>query len=1336
MTNGAVPQEDAAKKPAARGRPNCVSRLFFFWVNSFVATANKRALEAEDMFEIPDASSATDLLERFDKTWGEVRSPGAKPTQKPLEMTFRRLFKGAYVRSGMLIFLQNTLQVSVPLLCERFLIWFSDSSATDWHGWAIGGGAFLAVFLGNLCGNHSILYLYMGGMDMRSLCNVLIYRKALRLSQKARSQTTTGQIVTLMSADCERLPMAVLTLHSIWMAPMFIIVTSTLLILTIGVAGVVGLAVMLLTIPLPVSIAKKQFGATKDQMKCADARTKAINEALQGVKVLKYYAWDAAYAERVAALRQMELAQVRRLARLGAASIAIIFGAPLLMALAMVVTFFFMNPEDFTPARVFTALGLLALVRMPLGMLPMALKGLADARASFQRLQRFLLLEEREDVAISTSSLPTPAAQGQLGQLRLEGATFQWDPVSKEDILAVAKGKGKGKGKAAEAEEKKAETEEKEEEGFALRNVSLQASSGQLCAVVGEVGSGKSSLLGGMLRDMPLKDGKATLEGSVAYCAQNAWVLNATLRDNVLFGQEYDEARYIEAMDMCCLGPDCQALASADLTEIGEKGVTLSGGQKARVSLARAVYSRASVLLLDDVLSAVDSETGRHIWEHCICVLKARGSLIILATNQVHLLDKADVIWGLKDGAVAEQGTLAELAQAGGVVTHLLSAVPSANIEVQDGAKRAEEWDAKMEKRMTFTPSTAKVDTKTAELKREGNVSWRVWWFYFVTCNGGVHYPVALFSLIFMAQAIKNLGEWWLSYWTDKATEEEILEADYHMAVYAAFGVVTMLAWFFRGISIAEMILRSARSLHSRMLQSVLGARMDFFDTTPLGRITNRFTKDIDGLDTQMQRCMPTFFIIASDVLGVLLTVGITMPLFFAGLLPLAAIYWHVQTRFRPVARDIQRLESVSRSPIFAQFSETLQGISTIRAYGRTSSFFVKCVEAVNVSNKAFVTMHVSNRWLQIRLETLSSVFLLAVVAFGIQGRSAGTVSTGVIGLTLLYAQSLGPSLNFGLRMATETEARMTSAERIYEYITEIEQEAPRITETRPPASWPQHGEVEFRKVCMRYRPDLPLVLNNLTFKIAGGSKIGICGRTGCGKSTLLNVLFRVLDIARPKGGGEGEILIDGLDISKMGLHDLRHRLAIIPQDAVMFAGTLKENLDLFGQYSEEDLWSALRFSALDDTVKQMPDGLNSPVQEGGENLSCGQRQLICLARALLRKSKIVCLDEATANIDVKTDETIQQVIRKEFEHCTVLTIAHRLQTIAHSDKILFLEHGTVGEYDAPATLLAKPDSRFRALVDEMGPEAAAAMEGGVQQAAADLEGVQQAAADLATATI
>jgi ABC-type multidrug transport system fused ATPase/permease subunit len=1347
-----VPCEKAAlKKRFGAEHANCFSRLFFLWVNSLVNLSGRQVVEDADLAEIPPSSKVQSLTTEFDTYWSPQNTASRELERgRHLFKVGKCLFARRYAWAAFLMGLQNVANCATPFLLKAFVDWFVDRSRPTWEGWVFGGSMLLVQAVGNqICANHAILSLYVIGMDCRSLVNALVYRKALRLNQKARSQTTAGQVVSLMASDSERLPMALLGLNSLWMSPITVLYGLTALIWLIGWAGLVAVVIMILTFPLPMKIGAYQAKVMQVQMTQTDTRVKTVNEGLQGIRVLKYYAWDKPFGERVQDSRIQEIVSLRRQAWAQALNQAIMMTLPLVMALGMIATYYALDPDNFTPANAFTALSLLNLIRMPLAMLPMGIKGWVDLKSTTTRLQRYLLLDEHDLPDLDSGSA---ISKDTGGLVAVKSATFQWEVGAPVELSAKGKGKGKGKSKGKgrdqgekqdkgnEQTESKGQTSEPEQNSgtsdvkaadteqaaFALTNVSVLGEAGQLCAIVGKVGSGKSSLLNAMLSEMPKRSGDVVVNGSIAYCSQVPWIQNATLRDNILFGSPMDEKRYDDVIHMCALGPDCIALPGGDLTEIGEKGVTLSGGQKARVALARACYRQADVYLLDDVLSAVDSETGSWLFERCIKALLARNCLVILATNAVNFLEQAHAVWVLNAGAVSEQGSYDQLrALNGGALNELLSLYATKKEEKTETAtsgigensvvtsaplaQMKTAWSVS-DAKTRLAGNEKKGELTAKEARAEGSVSWKVWYFYFVTCSGGICLPLVALLCALAGQASKNIFEWWLSHWTSQSVEND--DADHHLPVYVVLGLGACVLQLLRALVLAELILRNARRLRELLLRGVMRAPMSFFDTTSMGRVINRFSKDMDSMDTRLQQCLPTFVMLSTDILGLALTIGINMPFFFLPLVPLLIFYWDVSRRFRPLNRDLQRLESASRSPLFAQFSETLQGTSTIRAYGDGKRFLDQSIQRIDVSNRAFFTIHNANRWLQLRLELVGSLLLATVIAFALEGRSSGNVSSGLVALSMFYAANATQVLNFAIRMFAETEARMTSTERIHEYAMQVDPEAPDLLDQRPPADWPSKGRIELCNVSMRYRPNLPLVLNDVTLAIEGGSKVGICGRTGSGKSTLFSVLFRIVDIYPTGNQCKGCIKIDGLDMGGFGLRDVRRALAIIPQDPVMFAGSVRDNIDLFRECSDEQLWEALRHASLENVIKQSSGGLEALVQEGGENFSCGERQLVCLARALLRQSKIICLDEATANIDVKTDATIQEVIKTEFADRTVLTIAHRLNTIATHDRILVLDAGRVAEYGSPAELLALGDAgKFKALVQELGESAAAALE-------------------------
>ncbi|KAF4025940.1 hypothetical protein G4228_017948 [Cervus hanglu yarkandensis] len=714
-----------------------------------------------------------------------------------------------------------------------------------------------------------------------------------------------------------------------------------------------------------------------------------------------------------------------------------------------------------------------------------------------------------------------------------------------------------------------------------LKDLNIKIPEGALVAVVGQVGSGKSSVLSAILGEMEKLKGAVQRKGSVAYVSQQAWIQNCILQENILFGSVMQKQLYERVLEACALLPDLEQLPNGDQTEIGEKGVNISGGQKHRVCLARAVYSGADIYLLDDPLSAVDVHVANQLFEKVIGSSgMLRNKTRILVTHNLTLLPQMDLIVVMERGRVAQMGTYQELLSETKTLTNLLQAF----------------------------------------------------------------------------------------------SEQE-------KGLCVCFGAYVVT----RGS------LAASRVLHAQLLDNVLHLPLQFFETNPIGQVISRFTKDMFIIDMRFHYYIRTWVNCTLDVIGTVLVIVGALPLFILGVIPLVFLYFTIQRYYMASSRQIRRLAGASRSPILSHFCETLLGVSTIRAFGHEQRFIQQNKEVVNENLVCFYNNVISNRWLSVRLEFLGNlmVFFTAVLTV----LAGNSIDSAIVGLSISYALNITQTLNFWVRKACEIEANAVSIERVCEY-ENMDKEAPWITSKRPPSQWPNKGIVEFVDYRARYRDDLGLALQDITFQTRGEEKIGIVGRTGAGKSTLSNCLFRIVE----RSGGK--IIIDGIDISTIGLHDLRGKLNIIPQDPVLFSGTLQMNLDPLDKYPDHELWEVLELCHLKEFVQSLPQKLLHEISEGGENLSVGQRQLVCLARALLRKTKILILDEATASIDFETDNLVQTTIRKEFSDCTILTIAHRLHSIIDSDRVLVLDSGRITEFETPQNLIHKRGLFFDMLTE------------------------------------
>uniref|UniRef100_A0A674EGM2 Cystic fibrosis transmembrane conductance regulator n=1 Tax=Salmo trutta TaxID=8032 RepID=A0A674EGM2_SALTR len=794
-----------------------------------------------------------------------------------------------------------------------------------------------------------------------------------------------------------------------------------------------------------------------------------------------------------------------------------------------------------------------------------------------------------------------------------------------------------------------------------LQNLSLTVKSEQLVAVIGPVGAGKSSLLSTILGELPHDKGVLKVKGQLTYASQQPWVFPGTIRSNILFGKELHPQKYEKVLRACALKRDMELLPDGDLTLIGDRGATLSGGQKARVNLARAVYQDADIYLLDDPLSAVDAEVGRHLFEQLI-----------------HYIQTPDVWWGvtfvcLFQGHMVARGTYSELQRSGVDFTSLLKR------EEEGPQAPGVETESRSPRSRTLSQNSVVSHTSSIRSVKDGTEQLPV---------GPAH-----FQSFDTAELVQTVVE-------ESRSEGTIGVGLYVKYLKAGLTGATLIFGFARSLLMFNVLVKAAQSLHNRMFNSILRTPVRFFDINPIGRVLNRFSKDIGQLDAALPWTFVDFIQIFLQIIGVIAVAASVIPWILIPLVPLVIVFLFLRRYFLQTSRDVKRLESTTRSPVFSHLSSSLQGLWTIRAF-RAEERFQNTFDAYqDLHSESWFLFLVTSRWFAVRLDGMCAVFV-TITAFGCL-LLRDQVEAGSVGLALSYAVTLMGMFQWGVRQSAEVENMMTSVERVVEY-TELESEAPWETQKRPPPEWPSQGLITFDRVNFSYSSDGPVVLKDMKAMFRPKEKVGIVGRTGAGKSSLVSALFR---LAEP----EGRIYIDGVLTSEIGLHDLRQKMSIIPQDPVLFTGTMRKNLDPFSQHSDEDLWNALQEVQLKSVVEELPNKMETVLAESGSNFSVGQRQLVCLARAVLRKNRILIIDEATANVDPRTDELIQKTIRDKFRECTVLTIAHRLNTIIDSDRILVLDAGQIHAYDEPYTLLQNPDGIFFKMVQQTGRQEAVAL--------------------------
>ncbi|KAM9321307.1 ATP-binding cassette sub-family C member 4 [Gastrophryne carolinensis] len=1268
---------------------NFCSKLFFCWLNNLFIIGHKRKLEEDDMYKVLPEDRSERLGEELQWYWDDELQKAQKKGQVPrLTKAIIRCHWKSYSLLGFFTFIEESVKVIQPIFLGNVISYFemtdpSDAALTN----AYINAAALSVCTLLLAVLHHLYFYHVlrAGMKLRVAMCHMIYKKALRLSNTAMGKTTTGQIVNLLSNDVNKFDQVTIFLHFLWAGPLQAIAVTVLLWIEIGPSCLAGMAVLIILMPLQTCLGKLFTSLRGKTAAFTDTRIRTMNEVISGMRIIKMYAWEQPFTELVNNIRKKEISKVLRSSYLRGINLASFFVASKIIVFVTFTTYVLLG-NVISASRVFVAVSLYSAVRLTVTLFfPSAIERVSEAKVSIRRIKNFLLLDE-----ISKPTLEQPGEEDENLLVQIQDMTCYWDKTL---------------------------------DAPTLHNISCSVRPGELLAVIGPVGAGKSSLLSAILGELPKDKGFVDIRGRIAYVSQQPWVFSGTVRSNILFGKEYVQEKYDRVLRACALKKDLLQLDDGDLTMIGDRGVTLSGGQKARVNLARAVYQDADIYLLDDPLSAVDAEVGRHLFEKCICQT-LRKKLCILVTHQLQYLSAAKQILILKEGHMVGKGTFPELLQSGIDFASLLKSgeeeqtqegqlVKSPRIRTfSQSSVWSQESSAQSQKDgvADSLPTEPVLTAVPEESRSEGTVGFKVYRKYFLA--GASYFMLfILFMLNILSQVAYVLQDWWLSYWAteqeklnittgENGTETEQLDRNLYLGVYAGLTVATILFGFLRSILVFQVLVSAAQALHNQMFKSLLQAPVLFFDRNPIGRVLNRFSKDIGHLDDLLPFTFLDFIQVFLQILGVIAVAVAVIPWILIPLLPLVIIFYFLRKYFLETSRDIKRLESTSRSPVFSHLSSSLQGLWTIRAFKAEERFQHLFDAQQDLHSEAWFLFLTTSRWLAVRLDAICALFVIAI-AFGSLILSK-TLDAGQVGLALSYAITIMGSFQWGVRQSAEVENLMISVERVMEY-TQLEKEAAWESKRRPPSDWPSKGMIAFENVNFAYSLDGPLVLRHLTALIRPKEKVGIVGRTGAGKSSLISALFR---LAEP----EGKIWIDKMLTSELGLHDLRKKMSIIPQEPVLFTGTMRKNLDPFDEHTDEELWDVLEEVQLKEAIEELPGRIETQLAESGSNFSVGQRQLVCLARAILRKNRILIIDEATANVDPRTDELIQKTIREKFADCTVLTIAHRLNTIIDSDKIMVLDAGRVKEFDEPYNLLQNKESLFYNMVQQVGKAEAASL--------------------------
>jgi ATP-binding cassette subfamily C (CFTR/MRP) protein 4 len=1279
------------------------SATFWYTIPTFIQ-GFKRDLEESDLTETLTEHKSSRLGNKMEKAWKaeEIRAMKAKSTPS-LQRVLFKVFGVEFIFYGIVLALSEAIRVVQPLALGQLLSFYqpyqTEISKNDAYLYA--GGVVLCSLI-NIAFSHpymmGVLHL---GMKMRIACCSLIYRKSLKLSKTALGQTTAGQVVNLLSNDVNRFDVAVIFAHQLWVGPVETIVCTYLMYLHVGYSAIIGVAFLLMFIPLQIFLGKKISVFRLKTALRTDERVRLMNEIISGIQVIKMYAWEKPFAKLVSLARRYEIKSIRISSYMRGITLSFIMFTTRMSIFASILAYVLFGNE-ITAEKVFVLTSFYNILRQTMTVFfPQGISQVAEARVSIGRLNKFMLYDEtqiaqelkklQQDKSNQKDNLvngyTVEQLSGDLGVF-MKNATAKWSEASTENTL---------------------------------NNINITATPGKLVAIIGPVGSGKSSLFHVILQELTLSDGSLRINGEISYASQEAWLFAGTVRQNILFGLPMDKLRYKTVIKKCALERDFTLLPYGDKTIVGDRGVSLSGGQRARINLARAVYKQADIYLLDDPLSAVDTHVGKQLFENCVAGY-LKNKTVILITHQLQYLKEVDRIVYLDGGNVKAEGSFKELQATGLDFTKLLGDNP----QEEDEEKKQDELV-----RQGSIRSVASLEgeaPKVEEQKSTGSVGAQVYLGYF-RAGGNCCVIFILFTLFILTQILASISDYFITYWVNieqedankimkdtkldttdfnrttkrdvntKAADDETdfwhFSRDTSIYIYSVIIGSLIIITLVRSVTFFTVCMRASTRLHDNMFGSITRATMRFFNTNSAGRILNRFSKDMGSIDELLTSAMIDCLQIGLALLGIIIVVAIVSPWLMIPTVIAGVVFYFLRIFYIRTSRNVKRLEGITRSPVFSHLNASLQGLTTIRAFGAQEILEREFDNHQDLHSAAWFSFISTSRAFGYWLDIVCIIYItLVTFSFLVIGNEQ---FGGNVGLAITQAIGLTGMFQWGMRQSTELENQMTSVERVLEYNNiEHESNLESAPDKKPPPSWPEAGKIEFVNIFLRYFPQDPPVLKNLSFTIQSKEKVGIVGRTGAGKSSLINAIFQLTDT-------QGSIIIDGINISSLGLHDLRSKISIIPQEPVLFSGTMRKNLDPFDDYSDVDLWRALEDVELKDAVADLASGLNSKMSEGGSNFSVGQRQLVCLARAILRNNKILVLDEATANIDPQTDALIQRTIRNKFADCTVLTIAHRLHTVMDSDKILVMDAGTMKEYDHAYNLLQNTNGILYGMVEQTG---------------------------------
>ncbi|KEH25776.1 ABC transporter family protein [Medicago truncatula] len=1231
-----------------------ISKTSFSWLNPLMKRGQEKELQDEDIPKLRESERAKSCYSSFEEQLYKHRQNEPSSDSSVL-WTIVRCHRREILITGFFALLKVLAISCGPLLLNAFILVSEGNESFKYEGYILAISLFFIKIIESISQRQWYFRGRLVGMKVRSLLTAVVYKKTLRLSNSARLIHSSGEIMNYMTVDTYRIGEFPFWFHQTWTTILQMCIALVILFGAIGPATIASMAVIVLTMLCNTPLAKLQHKFQSELMVAQDERLKASSEALVSMKVLKLYAWETHFKSSIEKLRNVELKLLYAVLLRKAYIVFLFWTSPVLVSAASFIACYFLK-VPLRASNVFTFVATLRLVQEPILAIPDVVAVIIQAKVAFSRIQNFLEAPE-----LQSENLKNMCNNDNLkGSVLIKSADFSWE------------------GKASNP---------------TLRNINLDVRRGQKVAICGEVGSGKSTLLATILGEVPNTKGTIDVYGKFAYVSQTAWIQTGTIRENILFGSELDDQRYQETLQRSALIKDLELFPYGDLTEIGERGVNLSGGQKQRIQLARALYQNADIYLLDDPFSAVDAHTAKSLFNEYI-MDGLKGKTLVLVTHQVDFLPEFDSVLLMSDGVILQAGPYHQLLTTNKEFENLVNAhkeTVDSNQFPNFSFSQGYSTSRKMAQDIMENPfkETNGNQLIKQEERERGDKGLKPYLQYLNNMKGYIFFFVSTFShLIFVVcQILQNL-------WMAANVDNPRVSMLQLILVYSLIGFSSAFFMLIRSLFVVSLGLQSSKYLFLRLMKSLFRAPMSFYDATPLGRILSRVSSDLSILDLDMP-------------FSLCFSVGSTI-IFYSTLTILAVVTWQViivvipmvyvtlrlQRYYFTAAKEVMRISGTTKSYVANHVAETVAGAVTIRAFEEEDRFFEKNLDLIDINASAFFHNFASNEWLILRLETIGAS-LLATTALCMVMLPSGTFSSGYIGMALSYGLTLNASLVYTTQIQCTLANHIISVERLNQYM-HIQSEAKEIVEgNHPPLNWPVAGKVEICDLKIRYRPDGPLVLHGITCTFEAGHKIGIVGRTGSGKSTLISALFRLVEPT------EGKVVVDGIDISSIGLHDLRSRFGIIPQDPTLFNGTVRFNLDPLSQHTDQEIWEVLGKCQLREVVQEKGEGLNSTVVDDGSNWSMGQRQLFCLGRALLRRSRILILDEATASIDNSTDLILQKTIRTEFADCTVITVAHRIQTVMDCNMVLSISDGKLAEYDEPMNLMKREESMFRKLVKE-----------------------------------